>query len=144
MLINQHTMFLPYIAIWMASWKWASSVCCPFWEAPGSFSCCHSCRQSVLPPHHPWEDRFPLTFIHSPELVLGHVAQHQTASSFLEAQLWKKSRMGELGTGQGSAKVLLQEMWSLLLLQKGYLFNKHLESTWSRHDFFQNFHQVYF
>lgn len=35
--------------------------------------------------------RFSLTFIHSSKLVLGHVAQHQTASSLLEAQLWKKS-----------------------------------------------------
>lgn len=37
------------------------------------------------------EDRFSLTFIHSPKLVLGHVAQHQTASSLLEAKLWKEN-----------------------------------------------------
>ncbi|KAL0627127.1 hypothetical protein AAY473_000435, partial [Plecturocebus cupreus] len=37
--------------------------------------------------------RFSLTFIHPPKLVLGHVAQNQTASSLLEAQLWKKTRV---------------------------------------------------
>ena len=47
---------------------------------------------NFFPPHLPCEGRFSLTFIHSPKLVLGHVAQHQTASSLLKAQLWKKSR----------------------------------------------------
>lgn len=52
----------------------------------------HSCR--IPPPHCvtlKGLGRFSLTFIHSPKLVLGHVAQHQTASSPLEAKLWKES-----------------------------------------------------
>lgn len=36
-----------------------------------------------------------MTFIHSPKLVLGHVAQYQTASSLLEAKLLTEEEEAE-------------------------------------------------
>lgn len=52
----------------------------------------HSARHTLPSLSDPrGEERVSLTFIHSPKLVLGHVAQYQTASSLLEAKLWKEN-----------------------------------------------------